>query len=141
MGWVRSRGMLSGDLTVNGGALNVVNVSGAGGLGLSGSHIRVNNGRLNTIAISGDVENDSLIEVGDRLGSMFVRGDLTDSSVEANSLGRVRVTGQISDPDGNDSISALDANSGFSVGDTDTTRRVNQTNNHVDFDGLDAHVG
>jgi len=132
------RGQLSGNVTVQNGDLTRMNVSNPRALAFQGGSLDVQNGNVTTLYVSGAMQN-SAVDVSGSLKYFNVLGNLVGSSVNADTLFRVTVSGQIVGP--GEEIHAQDGMSQFYIRDHDQLALVSAANNHVLFDGLDAWVG
>ena len=101
MGRVYVRGVMEDSgLTTRSGGLGSVFVQN----GIYDSALSVTGGNTGFVGTGGDLEN-SLIDSDSRLGSVYVGGDYTHSSIEARTLGSVRINGSIT-ADATDEIHA-----------------------------------
>jgi len=141
LGLLHCRGMLTGDVDVTGDLrrLTVVNPRGNA---ILGSTIGVDAGGIGRLATVGSVT-ESDISASARINLVSVRGDFTDSAIEALALRRVRVMRAISDPTTAepDVIHALLPESWFTLIEGRHRETISVDNNHVDFGGVDAFVG
>jgi len=137
------RSTLSGTVEVTHGDLGRVTVKNKGGVAIDGASINVARGGLGRLALAGDVLNADISVLSGDLGDVNVRGDFTQSSIQAQTLSRVRVSGHVSGTDGDDVIQALYGKCQFEVtqGDARRAEDISQKHNHADFDGVDAYVG
>jgi hypothetical protein len=132
-------GRLSSSIEVSGGDLRKVHVSNGSGPALDGSQINVQ-GDVGSLTTLGDVSSNSSVIAGGRINSVYARGDFVDSSIEGNTLGRIRVSGDIQDTGGADErILATDEDSSFLVRDRDQVARIDKDEDAV-FGGITARV-
>jgi hypothetical protein len=97
-------------------------------------------GNLKQVKAKGSILNSSFTASG-ALSTVQVSGNYTDTSIVAETIGKVQVKGTISGSGGDDVIDATNALSSFQVSDATQSQIISALNNHVNFAGVDAYVG